>query len=126
MRNVTIDWQRAARRRIRFELVTDSELTEVAAPDPAEPLCPLPTLDEDRFREFLDDKVVAALDAIDPAYREVLILAVAGDLTYREIGEVLDCPVGTVMSRMARARRGLRERLSEFARATGWVTENRS
>ena len=125
MRNVTIDWQRTARRRIRFELVSDSELTEVAAPDPAEPLCPLPTLDEDRFREFLDDKVVAALDAIDPAYREVLILAVAGDLTYREIGEVLDCPVGTVMSRMARARRGLRERLSEFARATGWVTENR-
>ena len=81
-------------------------------------------MDEDRFREFLDDKVVAALDAIDPAYREVLILAVAGDLTYREIGEVLACPVGTVMSRMARARRQLRERLAVHARSVGGVTED--
>ncbi|MCH7527272.1 MAG: hypothetical protein IID39_07535, partial [Planctomycetes bacterium] len=47
--------------------------------------------------------------------REVMFLSVAGGLTYREIAEVLDCPVGTVMSRMARARRALRTSLADFA-----------
>jgi RNA polymerase sigma-70 factor (ECF subfamily) len=55
----------------------------------------------------------------------VVILSVAGDLTYREIAEVLDCPVGTVMSRMARARRALRENLAAVARQEGWATERR-
>ena len=64
-------------------------------------------MSEEQFREFLDDKIAAALDALDPPFREVIILSVAGDLTYKEVAAVLDCPVGTVMSRMARARRTL-------------------
>ncbi len=126
MRNVAIDWQRTQSRRVKLILSAESDLTEIAAPDPTEPLCPLPNMDESRFREFLDDRIAAAVDALDPAFREVLLLSVAGELTYREIGEVLDCPVGTVMSRMARARRSLRERLADFARSNRKLTEERS
>lgn len=126
MRNVAFDWQRLSQRRVSLAVISHAELTEIAAPDPTEPLCPLPVMDEGRFREFLDDRIAAALDAVDPAFREVLILSVVGDLTYREIGEVLDCPVGTVMSRMARARRALRERLAGFVRIPGRVSEHRS
>ena len=126
MRNVALDWQRTARRRIRLVLMSDSELTELAPADPAEPLAPLPPMDEARFREFLDDRIVAALDQLTPAFREVIVLSVVGNLTYREIAEVLDRPVGTVMSGMARARRALREKLADFAGSTRRVTEARS
>ncbi|MFQ5422571.1 MAG: sigma-70 family RNA polymerase sigma factor [Phycisphaerae bacterium] len=117
LRNVALEWHRTATRRIRLVPVSDAELTEVAAAELSEPMCPLPTMSEDRFCEFLDDRIVAALDGLDGPFREVVLLSVAGGLSYREIAEVLDCPVGTVMSRMARARRALRERLAEFAPA---------
>ena len=125
MRNIALDWQRAAQRRIKLVLSSHAELTELAPDDPIGPFAPLPAMSEARFREFLDDKVAAALDALDSPFREVIILSVAGDLTYQEVAAVLDCPVGTVMSRMARARRTLRERLSQFAGSISPIRENR-
>ncbi len=125
MRNVVLDWQRTAGRKINLILVPDSDLTEIAPSDLTEPFCPLPPMDEGRFREFLDDRIAAALDALEPQFREVIVLSVAGGLSYREIAEVLDCPVGTVMSRMARARRGLREALATYAHANRLVTGGR-
>jgi RNA polymerase sigma-70 factor, ECF subfamily len=112
MRSTVVDWHRAANRRVTFVPIPDAELTELAPADLSEPFAPFAIMTEERFREFLDDRVVAALDALDPAFREVVFLSVAGDLSYREIAEVHDCPVGTIMSRMARARRSLRERLA--------------
>ena len=101
---------------------SDTELTEALPTDLTEPFAPAPNLlDEERFREFLDDHLAAALDGLEPIFREVIVMSVAGGLNYREIGEVLDCPVGTVMSRMARARRSLREGLSSFATQAGWI-----
>lgn len=119
LRNVVLEWQRTARRRIRLTVVSDTELTEVASSDPGELLAAIPAMNEAQFRELLDDRLAAALDALEPVYREVLVLSVAGDLSYREIAEVLGCPVGTVMSRMGRARRFLRERLAEYAGTRG-------
>ncbi len=115
MRNIAIDWQKRSKRRIKLSLVSHSELTEIAATDLNEPFCQMPMMDEERFLQFVDDHIVAALDAIDPAFREVIILSAAGGLKYSEIAQVLDCPMGTVMSRMARARRRLRECLADFA-----------
>ncbi len=117
LRNIAVDWSRAERRRIRVIPLDGVELTEVIAVDAAEPFVPFPRMDEARFLELLDDRLVSALDSLEAPYREVVVLHVAGGLDYREIGEVLDCPVGTVMSRMARARRALRERLAEYASA---------
>ena len=115
MRNIVLDWQKRDKHRIKLSLVAHSELTEIAASDLNEPLCQMPVMDEERFLQFVDDRIIAALDAIDPAFREVIILSVAGGLKYIEIAKVLDCPLGTVMSRMARARKKLRERLADFA-----------
>jgi RNA polymerase sigma-70 factor (ECF subfamily) len=125
MRNVVIDWHRARRRRLRFVPMENADLTELAGGELTDPLAGLPTVNEEQFREFLDARVAAAVDVLDDAHREVLILSVVGDLTYGEIAEVLDCPIGTVMSRMARARRSLRERLADYARAEGWLVEKR-
>jgi RNA polymerase sigma-70 factor (ECF subfamily) len=125
LRNVVIDWRRAARRRIRLVSCEELELTDLAAADLGEPFAPFGAMDEARFREFLDQQVAAALDAIEPQFREVIYLTAEGGLNYREIAEVLDCPIGTVMSRMARARRALRERLADYVRPRDPVTEAR-
>lgn len=123
LRNIAADWGRAQARRIRMAPLDVTELTSGSARawpagmvDDTGPLAPLPVMDEARFREFLDDRLAAALDALPASFREVLILSVAGGLNYREIAEVLDCPIGTVMSRMGRARRVLREQLADYAR----------
>ena len=126
MRHIAIDWQRSANRRVTLELDCEAHLTELASADLTESLAAFPAMSEPAFKEFLDDKIVAALDALAPAFREVLILSVAGDLQYREIAEVLDCPIGTVMSRMARARRDLREKLANYAGVPRASKETRS
>ncbi len=125
LRNVAAEWHRAGKRRVNLVPMSDSELTELASADPADPFVPFPVMDEQRFREFLDDRIAGAFDALDAPFREVILLSVAGDLSYRDVAEVLDCPVGTVMSRMARARRELRERLGDYAKARGWAVERR-
>jgi RNA polymerase sigma-70 factor (ECF subfamily) len=100
--------------------VEHEELTELVGTELSDPLDALPSSTEDQFREFLDQNVAKAFDSLEPSFREVVLLSVAGDLSYREIAEVLECPLGTVMSRMARARRALRGRLSGVAKAKGW------
>lgn len=123
LRNVAAEWARQARRRVTLVPYDQQELTSLSAIDPGEPSAPLPAFSEADFREFLDAKIVSAFDSLEPAFREVVLLSVAGELTYREIAEVLDCPIGTVMSRMARARCALRQRLAEFARTRDRSTE---
>jgi RNA polymerase sigma-70 factor (ECF subfamily) len=57
-----------------------------------------------------DSQAIRALVAALPApFREVIVLRDINDLSYREIAEVIGAPVGTVMSRLARARSLLRE-----------------
>ncbi|MFQ5462620.1 MAG: RNA polymerase sigma factor [Phycisphaerae bacterium] len=121
--HVAAEWGRARSRRIRLIPVDRDELTELAPNEPSEPYAPFPSFQDEQFREFLDDRIVAAVESLDPVFQEVLLLSVGGDLTYREVAEVLDCPLGTVMSRMGRARRALRERLADFAAERGWKAE---
>jgi RNA polymerase sigma-70 factor (ECF subfamily) len=45
-----------------------------------------------------------AIETLPPAYREILILREMDDLSYREIANIVGAPIGTVMSRLARAR----------------------
>jgi RNA polymerase sigma-70 factor (ECF subfamily) len=72
-------------------------LSPTAPPREPEP----PPLDEAALRR--------ALAALQPAERRILELAEIEELSYREIARALDCPVGTVMSRLHRARRRLRQ-----------------
>lgn len=59
--------------------------------------------------------VGAAIDALPEDQRTVLVLACVEELSYRETAAVLDIPIGTVMSRLARARRAIAEALGEDA-----------
>lgn len=55
--------------------------------------------------------LVRAMDGLTPAHREILLMVGLDGMSYREIAEALDLPIGTVMSRIARAREQLRQRL---------------
>ena len=73
--------------------------------------------------ELVDDRVRQALLDLPEHLRIVFMLAVIEDLKYREIADILECPVGTVMSRLFRARAMLRQRLEQFADEAGYVAE---
>lgn len=60
----------------------------------------------------LDDVLAGALDELAPEARASLVLSVVHELSYAEIGALLDVPPGTVGSHVSRARRVLRERLA--------------
>jgi RNA polymerase sigma-70 factor (ECF subfamily) len=59
------------------------------------------------------EQVRAAIQKLPVEFREIILLREYEDLSYLEIASVLDCPVGTVMSRLGRARAKLRALLSE-------------
>lgn len=77
----------------------------------------------DLFAHVLDAQVVSAIDALPDDFRDVLILSDLGDLNYREIAEVAEIPVGTVKSRLFRARRLLQQSLVAHAIDAGYVRE---
>ncbi len=70
------------------------------------------SIDWDRY----DQELKAAVAALQPDYRAVLLLWAVEELSYREIAHVCGCPVGTVMSRLYRARQILGRELAEYAR----------
>jgi RNA polymerase sigma-70 factor (ECF subfamily) len=65
-------------------------------------------------RREIADIVFRELHRLEPVHREMLILRHYESLSYREMAEVLGCPVGTVMSRLYAARQALRVRLSPY------------
>lgn len=71
---------------------------------------------------MLGDEVMAALDELPYDFRMAVLLADMHSLSYKEIAEILDCPVGTVMSRLHRARKMLQAKLFDYAVQRGVVT----
>ena len=69
--------------------------------------------------ESFDDELKAAVEALAPDYRSVLLLWGLGDLSYKEIAQILGCALGTVMSRLFRARQQLALLLADYARERG-------
>jgi RNA polymerase sigma-70 factor (ECF subfamily) len=61
------------------------------------------------------DSVVRALSEIQPQFRDVVVLVDIGDFTYADAAQILDIPMGTVMSRLHRGRRALKQKLAEEA-----------
>ncbi|HEY8432323.1 MAG TPA: sigma-70 family RNA polymerase sigma factor [Sandaracinaceae bacterium] len=71
--------------------------------------------------EGLGDEVSAALSALPEEFRKVLVLVDLDDRSYKDAARALGCPIGTVMSRLHRARRAMKRRLSEYAVSAGYV-----
>ena len=75
------------------------------------------------FYDLFGDEVNRHIAQLPSEFRIALLLCDIEELSYREISEVLGCPVGTVRSRISRAREELRERLYEYARGLGFVKQ---
>ena len=66
-----------------------------------------------------DDTVVQAIERLPEEFRLAVIMADIEDKSYKAIAEAMDCPMGTVMSRLYRGRKLLREELKDFALERG-------
>jgi len=82
----------------------------------------LPPLDPASF-EGMDDQLVRALNTLPPEYQSVLTLWAIDDFSYKEIAAALDIPIGTVMSRLYRARHQLSDQLRDYATKEGMIRE---
>ncbi|OGW89431.1 MAG: hypothetical protein A3A73_05110 [Omnitrophica bacterium RIFCSPLOWO2_01_FULL_50_24] len=129
IRNQFISWWRQKKRRDTlqektggagfslYDRVLDAEIPSLVQPSSS--------LDPKKLGDLVSDEVSAALDQLPPEYREVIFLADVQEFSYSEISNVLACPVGTVRSRLARARGLLQKRLWEYARRHGFVASRK-
>ena len=98
VRNTCYDWLRKHRRNAQIGTPTE-DLDWVAdnAPDP----------EEEQLRNAESEMVRLGLEMLPADYREVLVLRELEGMSYKQIARVIDAPIGTVMSRLARARKRL-------------------
>ncbi len=107
MRNI---WQNELRRLNREVMADTLEVTHGSRDGTETPETLL-------ARKLLRSEIACAIDSLPAPYREVVILREIEGLSYAEIARVAACPVGTVMSRLARARGLLRRALTRYAPA---------
>ncbi len=77
-------------------------------------------IQETLFGNLLDDQVAKAIAELPDDFRTIVILCDIEELTYEEVAEFVDCPIGTVRSRLHRGRKLLRTKLVEYARKRGY------
>jgi len=77
--------------------------------------------DPTRLLDQVADPIKRAVRSLPPHERMVFLLRAAEGFRYKEIAQILDIPMGTVMSHLFRARARLRETLADFARESGFV-----
>jgi RNA polymerase sigma-70 factor (ECF subfamily) len=75
------------------------------------------------FSNLLDDDLMNALNSLQDDYKTVVILCDLEGLSYEEISEFLDCPIGTVRSRLHRGRKILQKKLVDYAKSRGYEVE---
>jgi RNA polymerase sigma-70 factor (ECF subfamily) len=104
-------------RRQRPSLVEDWDV--LGEPRPAFHSRPPRPADEAALERRLEARLERAVRALDPKFREVLLLVDVGQLTYAEAAQAVGVPVGTVMSRLHRARARVRRALTNHASERG-------
>jgi RNA polymerase sigma-70 factor (ECF subfamily) len=114
LRNTFINEYRRKVRRPAFVELSGTEPSPSPSPDPEVPIDP-GGRDYPNIVELLDDEVKAAIEELPPEFRQAVIMADIEDKSYKEIAEAMKCPLGTVMSRLYRGRKLLREKLRRYA-----------
>lgn len=118
LRHVWLDrWRQRQRRPELVELPPEIEADKETTP----PLDPRDAAERAKLDQWFNDEVLAALDELPELERLSLLFHTFGDMSYHEISLALECPLGTVMSRLHRARARLRMRLAGYARDHGIV-----
>jgi RNA polymerase sigma-70 factor, ECF subfamily len=110
--NLAIDHQRRGNKRPSIEFDESIGVSEDAVGDGSAHLG-LDPFKNVRSRE-LGKKIFEAIESLTPDHRAVILLREIDGLSYEEISEVLDCSLGTVMSRLHYARKNLQARLQEM------------
>ena len=73
------------------------------------------------FDRIIDDQVIAAIDELPDEFRVAVVLSDLEGLSYQEVADLMGIPVGTVKSRLFRARKRLQERLYDYAVEMGYI-----
>jgi RNA polymerase sigma-70 factor (ECF subfamily) len=80
---------------------------------------------EDQMLEmFTDDEVKNAIEELPESFRIPLLMSDVEGFSYKEIAEILEIPIGTVMSRLHRGRKAMQKMLYEYAKERGLVNES--
>ncbi len=120
LRNTFIN---AYHRRKREPVAMDIEAMESSLrPRPDDPAA----ADGAFLDHIVDERILQALDALPQEFREVLVLSDVENLPYAEIAQALDLPLGTVKSRLFRARRLMRAELYRYAVEVGYLSPRRT
>jgi len=82
--------------------------------------------EEEVLDSFTDDEVKGALESLPDTFRMAVLLADVEGFSYKEIADILDIPIGTVMSRLHRGRKALQKALFEFGTQRGLVAQTES
>ena len=98
---------------LTFQKVSNSDSVELPSGDAIHPHVD--------YHSLFDDYISTALEKLPSQFRLVVLLSDVNDLKYKEIAEVLDCPIGTVMSRLNRGRQMLMKSLQGYAQSNGYV-----
>ena len=80
--------------------------------------------EDELFSHFTSDVVKDAIEELPEQYRMAVLLADVEGFAYKEIAEILDVPIGTVMSRIHRGRKKLEKQLYEYAREHGFAADD--
>ena len=83
-----------------------------------------PDLRVESLKDMIGDEISNALNSLDVDFRTVIILSDLEEFKYEEMAKILDIPIGTVRSRLHRARNLLKEKLSEYAKSMGYNKSN--
>ena len=82
--------------------------------------------DESNYEELFDDDIKAALAQLSDEFRMVILLADVEGFAYKEIADIIDRPIGTLMSRLFRGRRMLQKVLEKYARNEGYIRSKKA
>lgn len=122
-KNLFIDRYRARKRRPTHQEIETRE-PAVVDKDPSVAALEQRGIDnEEIFLDLFGDEVNRFLTELPEEFRKSLILCDLEGLSYQEIAELEDVPIGTVRSRISRARSFLREKLEDYAQELGYVSE---
>jgi len=110
VRNCCYSWHKSHRRDRSTVSLSEDTQPEIADPRSS----------DDRAIEASErERIQSAVDALPPELKEVLVLRELNDLSYRQISDVVGAPMGTVMSRLSRARDRLASALGDGSRKVG-------
>ena len=105
---------------LRRRLIKASKVEGFASPTDQDNIVAEPPVPQ----EIRDDDILLALEKVPVEFREVVLMADVEDFSYKEIANTLKIPLGTVMSRVSRGRKLLRQELADLARDYGIRSED--